>query len=121
MIPSHFVSKWSKSELKERSACQEHFTDLCRLVGHPTPAEADPLEKSYCFERFAEKLDGRDGFAGIQKQRRTEKQINRDGGDERQKQASSLSLSSLLNSLSSVVARLDEARELCPNETGGNL
>jgi hypothetical protein len=30
--------------------------DLCRLVDHPTPAEADPLGESYCFERFAEKL-----------------------------------------------------------------
>ena len=37
-----FVTKWRGVELKERSAAQEHFIDLCRLVGHPTPAEADP-------------------------------------------------------------------------------
>ena len=67
MTPARFISKWSKSELKERSACQEHFTDLCRLVGQPTPAEADPLGTNYCFERFAEKLDGRDGFADVWK------------------------------------------------------
>ncbi len=67
MTPESFVAKWSKSELKERSACQEHFLDLCHLVGHPTPAEADPTGESFCFERFAEKLDGSDGFADVWK------------------------------------------------------
>ena len=33
-----FVGKWSRAELKESAAAQEHFIDLCRLVGHPTPA-----------------------------------------------------------------------------------
>ena len=37
----HFISKWQKSTLKERSASQEHFLDLCHLLEHPTPAEAD--------------------------------------------------------------------------------
>ena len=36
-----FVTKWRQSTLKERSAAQEHFIDLCHLVGHPTPAEDD--------------------------------------------------------------------------------
>ena len=67
MTPESFVAKWSKSELKERSACQEHFLDLCRLVGHPTPAEADPTGESFCFERFAEKVDGSDGYADVWK------------------------------------------------------
>ena len=67
ITPEAFVAKWSRSELKERSACQEHFIDLCHLVGHPTPAEADPLGESYCFERFAEKFDGSDGFADVWK------------------------------------------------------
>ena len=31
-----FVAKWRKVTLKERSAAQEHFIDLCRLVGHLT-------------------------------------------------------------------------------------
>jgi hypothetical protein len=26
-----FIAKWSKVELKERSAAQEHFLDLCRV------------------------------------------------------------------------------------------
>src|SRR5687767_10008738 len=40
-----FVAKWAGSARTERSASQEHFIDLCRLVGHPTPAEADPSAK----------------------------------------------------------------------------
>ena len=39
LTAQEFVAKWSKSTLKESSASQEHFIDLCRLVGHPTPAE----------------------------------------------------------------------------------
>jgi hypothetical protein len=37
LSPQEFVAKWSKSTLKEKSAAQEHFIDLCRLVDHPTP------------------------------------------------------------------------------------
>jgi hypothetical protein len=29
-------------QISERSAAQQHFLDLCELVGHPKPAEADP-------------------------------------------------------------------------------
>jgi hypothetical protein len=28
-----FIRKWRAVELKERSAAQEHFLDLCRLLG----------------------------------------------------------------------------------------
>ncbi len=37
-----FVAKWRNVTLKERSAAQEHFIELCRLVGHPTPPEKRP-------------------------------------------------------------------------------
>ena len=37
-----FIGKWRAVELKERSAAQEHFLDLCRLLGEPSPAQADP-------------------------------------------------------------------------------
>lgn len=46
-----FVEKWSASELSERAASHEHFIDLCRLIGQPAPAEADPTGKDYCFEK----------------------------------------------------------------------
>ena len=42
MTPQEFAAKWRGVLLKERSVAQEHFIDLCRLVGHQTPIEADP-------------------------------------------------------------------------------
>ena len=33
-----FIRKWRAVELKERSAVQEHFIDLCHVLGEPTPA-----------------------------------------------------------------------------------
>ena len=67
MTVPEFIAKWSKVELKERSAAQEHFLDLCRLVGHPTPAEADPTGETFCFEKGAAKHGGGDGFADVWK------------------------------------------------------
>jgi hypothetical protein len=62
-----FIAKWKASELKERSAAQEHFIDLCRLFGHPTPAESDPTGETYCFERGAKKSGGGEGWADVWK------------------------------------------------------
>ncbi len=67
MNVSQFIAKWRKVELKERSAAQEFFIDLCRLVGHPTPAEADPTGADFCFEKGAAKHGGGDGFADVWK------------------------------------------------------
>ena len=44
MNPEKFIAKWKDATLKERSAAQEHFIDLCRLLDEPTPAEADPTK-----------------------------------------------------------------------------
>jgi hypothetical protein len=47
-----FKQKWSRYQGKETSAYQEHFTDLCRLLNHPTPAAADPTgTQSFCFQK----------------------------------------------------------------------
>ena len=68
MTPHAFIAKWrASSALKERSAAQEHFIDLCRLLGEPTPAEADPAGETYCFERGARKDTGGDGWADVWK------------------------------------------------------
>ena len=67
MTPAEFITKWRASELKERSASQEHFIDLCRLLGEPTPAEDDPKGERYCFERGARKDTGGDGWADVWK------------------------------------------------------
>ncbi|MEK7678213.1 MAG: hypothetical protein AAB676_20475 [Verrucomicrobiota bacterium] len=42
MTPAEFKTKWSRYQSKESAAYQEHFNDHCRLLGQPTPAEADP-------------------------------------------------------------------------------
>ena len=67
MTPQEFITKWHASELKERSAAQEHFIDLCRLLDAPTPAEADPKGDHYCFERGALKDSGGGGWADVWK------------------------------------------------------
>ena len=67
MTPSEFITKWRASQLKERSASQEHFIDLCRLLGESTPAEADPTGDYYCFERGARKDTGGKGWADVWK------------------------------------------------------
>ena len=67
MTPRAFITKWKAANLKERSASQEHFLDLCRLLDEPTPAEVDPEGAWYCFERGASKLSGGDGWADVWK------------------------------------------------------
>ena len=67
MTPQAFIEKWRASQLKERSASQEHFIDLCHLLGEPTPADADPSGETYCFERGARKDTGGDGWADVWK------------------------------------------------------
>jgi hypothetical protein len=67
LSPQEFVAKWSKATLKERSAAQEHFIDLCHLVGHPTPAEADPTGQTFTFEAGASKQRGGQGWADVWK------------------------------------------------------
>ena len=69
MLPSlsaqEFVAKWSKATLKERSAAQDHFIDLCHLVGYDTPAEADPSGQTYTFEAGASKQRSGQGWADV--------------------------------------------------------
>jgi len=49
--PAEFVAKWQPIQLPERAASQEHFIDLCRLLGQPTPAEHDATGAEYTFEK----------------------------------------------------------------------
>ena len=67
MTPQEFINKWRSATLKERSAAQEHFIDLCRLLDEPTPAEADPDGTWYAFEKGATKAGGGDGWADVWK------------------------------------------------------
>ncbi|HOI56286.1 MAG TPA: class I SAM-dependent DNA methyltransferase, partial [Phycisphaerae bacterium] len=51
MTPARFIAKWQRVTLPERAASQEHFIDLCRLLGQPTPAEHDATGAEYTFEK----------------------------------------------------------------------
>ncbi|MCY3657003.1 MAG: class I SAM-dependent DNA methyltransferase [Chloroflexi bacterium] len=63
-----FAAKWRENARRERASSQEHFIDLCRLLGVPTPNEADPTGESYAFEAGAERLStGRQGWADVWK------------------------------------------------------
>jgi len=52
MTSAEFKRKWARFSGKESAAYQEHFGDLCRLLGQQTPAEADPTgTESFCFQK----------------------------------------------------------------------
>ncbi|MCX6093206.1 MAG: class I SAM-dependent DNA methyltransferase [Candidatus Bipolaricaulota bacterium] len=67
ITPQEFVAKWRASTLKESSASQEHFIDLCRMLGHETPAQADSEGVWFTFERGADKSTGGQGWADVWK------------------------------------------------------
>jgi hypothetical protein len=67
MTPHHFIIKWKKVELSERSAAQQHFLDLCEVFEHPKPADVDPTGDWFTFERGAAKHGGGDGWADVWK------------------------------------------------------
>ena len=61
-----FAAKWRDNARRERASSQEHFIDLCRLLGVPTPNEGDPSGESYTFEAGAERTStGRKGWADV--------------------------------------------------------
>ena len=65
---AEFAAKWSENTRRERPSSQEHFIDLCSLLGVPTPNTADPTGESYTFEADAERLStGRQGRADVWK------------------------------------------------------
>ncbi len=67
MTPHAFIQKWQHATLKERSAAQEHFLNLCALLEEPTPADADPTGTWYSFEKGAKKTGGGEGWADVWK------------------------------------------------------
>jgi type II restriction/modification system DNA methylase subunit YeeA len=67
MTLQEFVRKWKLAKLKESAGSQEHFLDLCAVLGEPTPATADPEGTHYTFERGARKTDGGEGWADVWK------------------------------------------------------
>ena len=59
MTPAAFKTKWAKFSGKESAAYAEHFNDLCRMLGVPTPVEADPTgSDTFCFQKHVAKDGG---------------------------------------------------------------
>jgi type II restriction/modification system DNA methylase subunit YeeA len=67
VTPDDFIRKWKTVELKERSAAQSHFIDLCRMLNEPAPTDVDPKGDWYAFERGATKTTGGEGWADVWK------------------------------------------------------
>ncbi len=52
MTVAEFKKKWLRYQGKETSAYQEHFNDLCGILGQKTPADADPSGSDwFCFQK----------------------------------------------------------------------
>lgn len=65
MTPNDFIRKWRANALKERSASQSHFNDLCALLGVLDPIAADPVGEWFTFEKGASKSSGGEGWADV--------------------------------------------------------
>ena len=65
MTPQDFIAKWRDVELKERTASQSHFIDVCHLLGTEDPITADPKGEWFTFEKGASKTSGGEGWADV--------------------------------------------------------
>ena len=65
MTPAEFISKWRAVDLKERTASQSHFNDICRLLNIEDPITADPKGDWFTFEKGASKTGGGEGWADV--------------------------------------------------------
>ena len=67
MTPQEFIAKWRRSRGQESAGAQEWLLDICRLVEHGTPAELDPRQEWYTFERAVRESSGQRGRADVYK------------------------------------------------------
>lgn len=65
MTPQDFIKKWHNVELKERTASQSHFIDICALLGLDDPITADNKGEWFTFEKGASKTSGGEGWADV--------------------------------------------------------
>lgn len=62
MTPQAFIAHWQTNNITERAGAQQHFNDLCELLGQEKPRDAE----NYTFERGA-KTQGGQGWADVWK------------------------------------------------------
>ena len=67
LTPADFAAKWQGVTTTEKAGSQSHFIDLCRMLGEPTPHEADPTGDHYAVEKRVVKGGGGDGFTDVWK------------------------------------------------------
>ncbi len=65
LSPAAFVSRWQDATLSERSSYQQHFIDVCHLVGAPIPVEVDVTGEDYTFEYGLKKTNGKQGYGDV--------------------------------------------------------
>lgn len=70
MSPEEFIAKWRGVTRTERSAAQEHFLDICQLLGVPKPADVDRHGTEYTFEKSTRRIGDTQGFADVWWRRR---------------------------------------------------
>ena len=57
LTPAAFAQKWQGVTTTEKAGSQEHFIDLCRMLGEPTPPhEADPTGDHYVCETAGKRI-----------------------------------------------------------------
>jgi hypothetical protein len=61
------VRKWSGSKLNERQGSQEHFLDICKVLGEKSPAAHDQTGEAFTFEKRVSKALGGTGYADVWK------------------------------------------------------
>ena len=81
LTPQEFVARWERVTLSERASYQQHFLDLCEMLGEPRPAESDASGSSYTFEKRVEKTGGGVGFADVWRRGRFAIEYKRKGGN----------------------------------------
>ena len=65
LSPEDFVKRWNRVTAGEKQTYQQHFIDVCHLIGAKTPIELDPTGENYTFEYGLKKTDGRQGYADV--------------------------------------------------------
>src|SRR5690349_1786411 len=63
MDATEFIGKWRSTPLPERAAAQQHFLELCELLGVEKPPTTGPETTDYRFEAPVVGADDRPGFA----------------------------------------------------------
>ena len=69
MTPEEFIDNWRGTTRSERSAAQEHFLDLCELLGVDKPGDVDRHGTEYTFEKSTRKIGDTTGFADVWKRK----------------------------------------------------